>query len=279
MDPPPPPYSVVELLKQWREYATALEQVHAKDVKAEEVLRRWYLVVARKAVAMLVVQHEENKLRRRSPADQHAVVRVLVVESKNNVREVTEGRLVNPDHQLVKLLDSFTDLVKDRGAARRALKYVVGRGSAARQDKLEELEENFSIVSHAIGNLIARRVELEDVKLGFKELNDFLEDEGALGDVSPPHSTASNEPVPGVEVVLPYSWGLVEGQDRQVRLPPASTSVFEPVGRETAYSAAARVVPPPSIDRLLRKSWIPRRRIALLDIVSSVEATAMGLIG
>lgn len=48
-------------------------------------------------------------------------------------------------------------------------------------------------------------------------------------------------------VLLPYSWGLVEGEDRQVRLPPLSTSVFEPVGRETAYSAAAQVKAPPNI--------------------------------
>ncbi|GAA5843104.1 hypothetical protein JCM9279_001863 [Rhodotorula babjevae] len=267
----PPPYSVEANLREWREYAAALEQVHASNVK-DEVLRRWVLVEARKTVARLIVQHEEDRLRRR-----RNVVRVLVVQSKNKMRVVTEAKLPDHEHDLGKLLDSFSDLVKDRGTARRALKYVVGRGSAARQGKLEELEGNFSIVSHKIGNLVAQRVELEDLKSGFEELSDSLNGRASIGEALPPYPITSSEPMPGFEVLLPYSWGLTEGEDRQVRLPPPSTSVYEPVGRETAYLAAARVAPPQNIDHLLRNSWIPRRRIKTDDLVSSVEAAAMGI--
>ncbi|GAA5922129.1 hypothetical protein JCM3775_003501 [Rhodotorula graminis] len=272
----PPPYSVEPLLREWRAYAVVLEQMYAKDVK-EEILRRWYLVVARKTVARLQMQRQEHLLRDQSPADQRNVVGVLVVESKDNMQAVTKAEIVDPEHKLEQLLDSFSKLVKDRGTARRALKSVVGRGSTVRQGKLEDLEENFSLVSHEIGNLVARRVELEDLKFGFEALNDHLGRHGSIGNTRPRHPTTSSEPMPELEVRLPYSWGLVEGEDGKVRLPPPSTSVFEPIGRETAYSAAAQVAPPQNIDRLLRYSWIPRRPISVRESVSSAEAAAMDI--
>jgi len=71
-----------------------------------------------------------------SSADQRDIVRVLVVESKNKMRAITEAKLVDSEDQLGKLLDSFTDLVKDRGATRRALKSVVRQGSAGALEPL-----------------------------------------------------------------------------------------------------------------------------------------------
>ncbi|TNY23288.1 hypothetical protein DMC30DRAFT_444526 [Rhodotorula diobovata] len=245
-----------------------LEALRAEDVK-HEILRRWDLVRASKAVAICSVQAEEDLLSRVGLQHLKERVRMSRAEAKQTLRN-QHYLLTRLDEQLSAELQAMADLARKRGSAKRLLKHATGSGTDKREAKYAELQDKVRAVSHDIGNYAARCVLNKDLTEGFEAL------QASLGDTEPAPLYTEAEPAPAYaeqrstvagrfHIELPCSWGLEPGDEGDVILPPSN---------EGSASSELHM-----IHNTLRSSWVPHRHIWKADLLSPAEQKAMGMPG
>ncbi|GAA5891347.1 hypothetical protein JCM8208_002593 [Rhodotorula glutinis] len=234
---------------RWRKYVAEVEVLHCN----KELVRRWYLVKARRHVGSLTLQLEADRLSIDNVETRLHEVDLLHKKALRRMQTWREragnGTL---EHAINKTVRKLSRSDSTRVQLKHTLKSVISSGSRAEAPKtlVEELEDKLRVQSRTLGNDVALGIELHDLERGFRILEAYL---------TPSLDDTARAPAPGYDaqasapprqhsfdVALPYSWGTSSSRGSSVRLPPPAVSAFDPVARASNV-APAGLPPAPDI--------------------------------
>ncbi|TNY23253.1 hypothetical protein DMC30DRAFT_44354 [Rhodotorula diobovata] len=215
----------------------------------DEVLRRWELVRAQKELAASILQDARQAVDDLGDGQRAHHVRGWW-RDRNWERKQDVADLLVLDRRLVEAFAEINELDKELGLAERAGRRLVGRGSAHREQQLQQVKERVRHIAHEAGNSLARHRCQVDLLKGYSDL---------LGDNVPARAHAETDEAAGLEsgrasrrasavglalpeyqeqapstfdVELPYSWGLRAGESSRVNLPPPPNRYSSPAAQD-----------------------------------------------